>query len=64
MPWISMPLYRLLITLFAPVMALSTALRMLRGAETLADLEERVGGGTADTRISTALVRRRIWLHC
>ncbi|MEO0829861.1 MAG: glycosyltransferase N-terminal domain-containing protein, partial [Pseudomonadota bacterium] len=59
-----MPLYRLLITLFAPVMALSTALRMLRGAETLADLEERVGGGTADTRISTALVRRRIWLHC
>lgn len=54
-----MRLYRLLLTLLTPVLALWLALRLLRGQEGLADLRERLGGGGPVTDPGDAV----FWLH-
>lgn len=49
--------YRLFLSLFAPVLLARLLLRRLRGAETAADLRQRLGGATAPARPGA------IWLH-
>jgi len=50
-----MLLYRLLLTLFSPIVLGAFLLRLLRRQEALEDLKQRLGGGAGE--------RRAIWVH-